>query len=105
MANELLEKLKAAKSKEELSALLKKEATELSPDDLKEVSGGASVEDVDRETLKELILCMADLDMIDMAIQALEDWFGIDYHPIYLAKASALGGNKSVIYFIVENLL
>ena len=105
MANELLEKLKAAKSKEELSALLKKEATELSPDDLKEVSGGASVEDVDRETLKELILCMVELDMIDVAIHSLEDWFGIDYQPIYQAKASSLGGHKGVIYFIVENLL
>ena len=108
MANELLEKLKAAKDKEEISAILeklKKEKEELSADDLDGVTGGASAEGADLELLKEAIILCAENDMVATAISLLKDYFGIDYSLIRQAKISICGSDVNLIKYIVDQML
>ena len=70
MTNKILEKLKSAGTKEEASAMIQ----DLSPEDLRSVSGGAA----DGESERATIYWMLEDGLVDAAWYYLQDRYGID---------------------------
>ena len=104
MKKELLEKLKAMKTDEELVALVKevtKEKVSLSAADLDGVAGGLELQHMDEAT-KEMTIWCAENGMEERAVQILRLYGIEDYSLIRQEKIAELGTDARVIRYIVE---
>ena len=109
MTNDLIEKLKNAKTRDEVDALIKTTMggkVALSIDDLSSVTGGQydPVNNPLPEEMKPVLLELVRAGMRDVAATILLDYYGVDYNYYYYQKVSVFGSDEGVMMWLLDRL-
>lgn len=109
MTNDLIKKIKNAKTKDEVDTLIKTAMdgkVALSINDLSSVAGGQydPVNNPLPEEMKPFLLELVRAGMRDVAAIILWDYYGVDYYYYYYQMVSVYGSDEGVMMWLLDRL-